>query len=84
MAINYFINWSREDLERELRLAQEDLSAGKSTTRAGAGDASVENRVEKSVEERIKLLLKALNAIDPTAYPIDSISAITRTKAAFS
>jgi hypothetical protein len=83
MAINWFIGWSMEDLQRELRLAQEDLSAGKSTTRAGAGDASVENRVEKSIEERIKMILRALYLIDPVAYPLSAISAISETRVAF-
>jgi len=84
VAINYFIGWSQEDLEGALREAQEDLAAGKSTTQAGAGDASVQNRVEKSIEERIKLLYKALNAKDAKKYPIDQITAIDRTRVVFS
>lgn len=84
MAIDYFIGWSQEDLEAELRAAQEDLAAGKSTTQAGAGDASVQNRVEKSIEERIKLLYRALNKKDAIKYPIAQITAITQTKAALS
>lgn len=83
MAINYFIGWTREDLEEELRIAQEDLAGGKSTTRAGAGDANTESRVEKSIESRIQALLKALNLIDPVTYPIGQVTAIDRTRLVF-
>lgn len=84
MAINYFIGWEVEYLERELRSAQEDLAAGKAAIQAGAGDVSVQNRVEKSIEARIELLYKALNKADPDTYPIDEITRITATKIGFS
>ena len=83
MAINYFIGWSVAELEAELRLAQEDLSACKATIQAGAGDASTQSRVDKSAESRIEMLLKALNALDPVKYPAASITRITQTKASF-
>ena len=83
MAINYFIGWSIKDLETELRAAQEDLAAGKSTIQAGSGDASVQNRVEKSIEARIEQLLIALNKQDAEKYPLDQVSRITQTRAAF-
>ncbi len=84
MAINYFIGWSVAQLEVELRAAQEDLAAGKATTRAGAGDAQVEDVVQKSAEDRIKMIYRALYALDPERYPIGQITAITSTKVAFS
>ncbi len=84
MGINYFLGWNKEDLLRSLREAQEDLAAGKTIMSAGAGDANSASRVEKSIEARILMLLKALNAIDPDNYPIGSITAITQTKIAFS
>jgi hypothetical protein len=84
MAFNPFIGWSVEDLEEELRAAQEDLAAGKSTTKVGAGDANVESMTDKSPEARIELLLRALNLQDPVKYPIAQITRITMTKAAFS
>jgi len=84
MAINYFIGWSVADLEAELRLAQEDLAAGKATIQAGAGDASQQSRIERAAEARIESLLKALNLLDPVKYPAAQIARITETKAAFS
>jgi predicted nucleic acid-binding protein len=84
VAINYFLGWSQEDLLVELRNAQEDLSAGKSTVRAAAGDLENRSVIAKSAEDRIKLILKSLNALDPITYPIDQVTAITMTKAAFS
>lgn len=73
-----------EELERELKGAQEDLSAGSTMTRAGAGDAQADSRVDKSPEERIKLLYKALNRLDAVRYPIADITPIDRTKIIFS
>lgn len=83
MAFNAFIGWTREDLETELRAAQEDLASGKVGTKTTAGDVSSESRTEASAIERVKLLLRALNRIDPDAYPIDQITAIDRTRATF-
>lgn len=83
MAINYFIGWSVAELEAELRLAQEDLAAGKSITNSGAGDASMASRIDKSSEARIEMILKALNALDPEKYPIAQTARITMTKASF-
>lgn len=84
MAFNYFIGWNQQDLEAELRSAQEDLAAGKSTIAAQGGDSRIGSQVDLSAQERIKLILKALNAIDPTTYPLASVSAITTTRACFS
>lgn len=84
MAINYYIGWDVKDLEAALREAQEDLAAGKSITMAQGGDARSESQVQKSPEERIRMILRALNIKDATKYPIEDITAITQTKAAFS
>lgn len=84
MAINYFIGWNQGDLEEALRNAQEDLAAGKASIQAGAGDASAQHRVEKSITSRIQMIYKALNLADPVTYPIEQISAITAVKVAFS
>lgn len=84
MAINYFIGWTTDDLQRALREAQEDLAAGKATIQAGAGDASAQSRIEKSAEARIQLILRALYAIDPETYPLADITPITQTRVTFS
>jgi hypothetical protein len=84
MAINYFVGWSQEELEEELVAAQEDLAAGKSTVMAQAGEARSGSQVEISAQERIKQLLKALNLLNPTQYPIDQVTAVTCTRACFS
>jgi len=83
MAINYFIGWDVKDLEAALREAQEDLAAGKSGTLAQAGDARAESQISKSAEERIRMILKALNLKDPAKYPLTEILAITQTRASF-
>jgi hypothetical protein len=83
MGLNYFIGWSRQDLERELRRAQEDMAAGASIESAGSGDVNSRNRTEHSPSERIKLLLKALSALDPEAYPASSTVAIRQTRIQF-
>jgi len=84
MAINYFIGWSVADLEAELRLAQEELAAGRASIQSGAGDANTQMRVEKTCEARIEMILKALNFLDPEKYPTAQITRITMTRAAFS
>jgi hypothetical protein len=83
MAFNPFLGWSVEDLLRELRSAQEDLAAGASITRAGASDATSEQRIDKSPEERIRIILRALNRIDPDTYPIADITPTDRTRIVF-
>jgi len=83
MALNYFIGWTQSELELELRAAQEDLAAGKATISAGAGDANTASRIEKSCEERIRMILQALNKLDPDTYPLDQITPISETRIAF-
>ena len=84
MALNYFLGWAKKDLEAALRLAQEDLAAGKDTTSAGAGDAHVSSKIEMTPQARIEMILKALNVLDPETYPIDQITAIRQARVAFS
>ena len=83
MAINYFIGWSQQDLEEALREAQEDLAQGKSTIAAQGGDSRIGSQVDLSAQERIKMILKALNLLDPDTYPIASVSSINTTRACF-
>ena len=83
MGLNYFIGWSREKLETALASAQEDLAAGASIESAGSGDVNSRNKTELSPQERIKMILKALNLLDPEKYPASSAVAITRTRINF-
>jgi hypothetical protein len=84
MAINFFVGWSQQELEAELRAAQEDLAAGKSTISSQAGEVRSGAAVELSAQERIKLILRALNKVNPEEYPVADVTAITSTRAAFS
>ena len=84
MAINYFLGWSRQDLEASLRSAQEDLARGKSIIASGSGDIRSQNQITLSIESRIQSLLLALYKIDPDDYPIASVTPITRARVVFS
>jgi hypothetical protein len=84
VAINYFIGWGQQDLESELRIAQEDLAAGKTTVQAQGGESRIGSQVQMTPQERIKMILKALNLLDPEAYPIASVSSMNTTRACFS
>jgi len=83
MALNYFIGWSTEKLELALLLAQDDLAAGASLESAGSGDVNSRNKTELSPQERIKMILKALNLKDPEKYPASASIAITQTRICF-
>ena len=73
MAVNYFVGWTQTELEAELRRAQAELGAGASVGSVGAGDTQAQFSKEHSAKERIEMLLKALNALDPTTYPAESV-----------
>lgn len=83
MAFNPFIGQQQSDLEAALKLAQADLMAGRATIRAKSGDIMLDSQVDTSLQERIRLILKALNLLDPATYPIDQISMATQTRAVF-
>jgi len=83
MAFNPFLGpaWNKAKLEAALSDAQNELAAGAVTISAGAGEANGAFSKQLSIERRIELLYKALNALDSTTYPLDSISRVDRTKA---
>lgn len=81
--MNPFIGWSQADLEVELRRAQEDLAAGKQIIENRSGDVGKREQIESSAMSRIRLILRALNALDPNTYPPSMISPANRTKATF-
>lgn len=69
MALNYFAGWSVQELETELRRAQADLAAGSSLIHSGTGEVNAQSKIEKSPDERVALLLRALSRLDPERYP---------------
>ena len=69
MAINYFVGWSREDLEKELRLCQEDIARGKSLMQWGAGDSQGSSKILISLRERYEQIYFALSEDYPDDYP---------------
>lgn len=83
MAINHFVGWTREELETALRRAQEDLAAGKSIESSRAGDIGKTEHHEKSIDERIEMILAALHKIAPEVYTPENTRKVTRTKANF-
>lgn len=83
MAFNPFIGWSQQELEAELRRAQEDYAAGASIESAGSGDVNSRNRQEASAVQRIEQLYRALSAIDPEKYPAAQIARIKSTRIVF-
>lgn len=83
MAFNPFIGWSQAELEEALEAAQEDYSRGKTLSSIGSGDANSSKTIQMDALQRIKAILKALNVIDPTTYPSDSIHEVRRTQVLF-
>lgn len=84
MALNYFAGWSVQELEVELRRAQSDLAAGSSLTSGGTGEVNSQSQVDKSPDERVAMLLRALSKLDPERYPPGSSVATRATKIVFS
>lgn len=83
MAFNPFIGQTQEQLESALQKAQADLLAGKTVTRADVPGISVYNQLEQTITERIRLILVALNKLDPTTYPADQIAQASTTRVIF-
>jgi hypothetical protein len=83
MAYNPFINRSLAWLETNIQQAQDDLAAGKNIESVGSGDVRKQERIEKSIESRLMLLLAAASIADPEKYPPDSCYAITEARVVF-
>lgn len=69
MPINYFVGWSKEDLEKALRLTQEALAAGKRLIQWGAGDSSGISKIDGPPEVVYERIYFALSQLDPDNYP---------------
>jgi hypothetical protein len=83
MAVNYFIGWNVQDLETELRAAQEDLATGRATIRTASGDVGQWSQVENSLTARIAMLLQALNRLEPVRYPIGQVTRSSEVRLVF-
>ena len=84
MAFNPFIGRDQAWLELRLRETQDELATGKSTIGGGLGEATFSRIMTVGPTERLNLILRALNRLDPTAYPIDDITSPRRTVATYS
>lgn len=83
MSFNPFIGLSQTRLESELAQAQSDLLAGKATIDARSGEVMIRSQPDISLQQRIRLILRALNLIDPQTYPADQISPDSQTRIVF-
>ena len=83
MPFNPFIGQTQPWLEAQLRAAQEELATGKSAISGQLSEVSFGNAMTVGPAQRIKMILRELNRLDPTRYPIDEVSAPTRTVATF-
>lgn len=79
MAFNPFIGRDQKWLEDKLKEAQDELGSGMSAISGSLGEVSFGNVMTMGPMKRVELILAALNRIDPTSYPIDSVSVPTRT-----
>lgn len=83
MAFNPFIGRNKEWLLQKLAEAQDELAGGMSTISGGLGEANFGKIMTVGPAERIQLIMRALNLIDPVGFPIDATSAPRRTVATF-
>jgi hypothetical protein len=83
MPFNPFIGQTQPWLESQLRSAQEELATGKSAISGQLGEVSFGNAMTIGPAQRIKMILRQLNKLDPTGYPINEVSAPTTTTATF-
>lgn len=82
--VDYFIGWTKDKLEAALRQAQEELAAGQTTFQGGttgpSGGVNSESQVQLKIQERIQLILIALNKLDPATYPLSSVRRVHKTR----
>jgi len=71
-------------LEEKLNAALEESADGTVLTSWGEGDTSAGHQLVNSPDERIRRLSNDLSILDPGTYPIEEVTAVTRTKPNFS
>jgi len=87
VAVNYLFKKpgteaaEQASLEAELVKLQGELLAGKVRTSVSSGDVASGSQVEVSIKERIALVLRRLNQLDPDTYSAADCIRITRTRA---
>lgn len=82
--MNLFIGWTESQLEAKLLQAQTDLADARAQVSLGTVDMNMTQQITQSTIETIRMLYVALNRLNPTEYPLDSISEISSTVATFS
>lgn len=83
MAYNPFIGRDLVWIEENLKICQDDLASGKNIESVGSGDVRKQEKIEKSIESRLRLLLAAASLKDPDKYPPDSCYPITGARVTF-
>lgn len=84
MAVDLFYGLTEAELVEELRLAQRELMSGQSLSSVSAGGSSTSGVVQAGITDRIRMILRALNKLNPTDYPSTSTTPDTVTKICFS
>jgi len=83
MPFNPFMGKDLAWLEIQIDAAQSDLAAGKNIQSTSSGDVHKAERIEKSIESRLRLLLAAASLQDPEKYPPDSCYPIQEDRVVF-
>lgn len=86
MAFNPFFGYTEDQLLAELKAAQRDLSAGKTTIRAADGNVLIQSEVQRDAMQRIQLIGKALCSLTSPVgtYNIADFTPITTFRTVFS
>lgn len=76
--MNLFAGWSEADLLSALRAAQDELASGSQLESAGSGDVSSTRRIQVGPVSRIRMIGRALNALDSDKYPLSDYTVPSR------
>ncbi len=84
MAFNAFIGLDQATLEQALLDTQKEILTGKSNIGGTLREVSYSKIMTIGPTQRLAMILRALNLLDPEAYPIYDVSIPTRTIATYS
>ena len=79
--MNVFTGRTKSELESWLRATQNEIATGKTIVKTDIDGVSTEAQINMSAQMRLRLILRALNALDPTSYPIKDVRRINRVQA---